>query len=425
MTETFYFNKDYHYLGENSPRRNSLPREQDAIFKLMVYKNPYEYEEYASLEREWKKVGVQIRQSNFKMCQGSIERTFFQGEATDETSVIFLLYFLARTRTEIHPELIGFALTDDLNGDEDDDETLYINALCANPKVRYLPTGGIKGVGSMLMRQIEWYARDSGEYSMIKLSALPYVINYYRKLGFRHVKDCDYLEDDAEETYSENDAEIKRLAKSNMRNRFKSDSLIDKAMRIELAKEKQMQGKGKYDEKMKKDYYMSNLNKYFEPYLIKFRLEDGEIKAYDDDNKKDNEINELLYQDNSAILELLNVLRGKGFSVACQEPRGKNVRHATSLDSDGDIMFPCDEDGYTMKKCLDVFDLHGEHDRPMRERHDLVNAEGGRKRPKKRRRRTRRQRPKRRTRRRTRIKPKQRTRQRTRPRPRKTKRRKK
>jgi len=257
---------------------------------------------------------------------------------------------------------------------------------------------------------------------MIKLSALPYVINYYRKLGFRHVMDCGDLEDDAEETYAEDDAEIKRLAKENMRNRFKSDVIIDKAMRVELAKEKQMQGKGTYDEKMKKDYYMSNLNKYFEPYLIKFRLEDEEIKAYDND-KPDKEINELLDQDNSAILELLNVLRGKGFSVACQEPRGKNVRHATEMDSDGDIMFPCDEDGYTMKKCLDVFDLRGEHDRPLRERHDLVHAEGGRKRPKKRRRRTRRQRTRKRTRRRTRrrqrTRPKQRTRQRTTSRPRK------
>ena len=88
-------------------------------------------------------------------------------------------------------------MTNDLNGDEEDDETLYIDALCANPDVRYIPIGGIKGVGTMLMRQIEWYARDSGEYSILKLSALPYVINYYRKLGFRHIQDCDELQDDA------------------------------------------------------------------------------------------------------------------------------------------------------------------------------------------------------------------------------------
>ena len=69
-------------------------------------------------------------------------------------------------------------------------------------------------------------------------------------------------------------------------------------------------------------------------------------------------------------------MRGKGFSVACDGSQAKNMRHAVKLDSDGDIEFPCDEDGYTMKKCLDVFDLQGEHDRPLRERHDRVNAEG-------------------------------------------------
>ena len=238
MTETYYFNKAYHYLGENSPRRVSLPREQPAAFKLVILKNPEEYEDNASTDQEWKSAGVKIRQSNFKMCQGSITRTFFQGDVTDDASVIFLLYYLARTRTKVHPELIGFSLTNDLNGDDDDDETLYIDALCANPKVRYLPEGGIKGVGSMLMRQIEWYARDSGEYSMIKLSALPYVINYYRRLGFRHVMNCEDLEEDDDENYSENDEKIKDLAKHNMRLRFKSDDMIDMAMRVELAKEK-------------------------------------------------------------------------------------------------------------------------------------------------------------------------------------------
>lgn len=380
MTEIFYFNKNYNFLGENSPRRNSLPREQEALFKLVVLKNPYEYEDGSSSLKEWNAIGVSIRQSNFKMCQGNIGRTFFQGSTVDETSVIFLLYFLARTRTRINPELIGFGLTNDLNGDEEDDETLYIDALCANPNVRYLPLGGIKGVGTMLMRQIEWYARDSGEYSIIKLSALPYVINYYRKLGFRHVNDCNSLQDDANEIYAEEDNEIRTLAHRNMQNRFKSDLVIDKAMRVELAKEKQILGKSK----TVKDYYMSNLNKYFEPYDIKFRNENNKIIAIDHNNKQDSEIMRLLDEDNSAILELLNLLRAKGFSVACQDKVAKNVRHNIKYDSDGDIIFPCDEDGYIMRKCLDIFEETKKHDRPIRENNELMNADGAKKKNKKR-----------------------------------------
>lgn len=370
MTETFYFNKKYNFLGENSPRRNTLPREHDAMFKLVVLKNPYEYKDESSTLREWNAAGVSIRQSNFKMCQGSIERTFFQGSMIDDSSVVFLLYFLARTRTRVNPELIGFALTNDLNGDEEDDETLYIDALCANPDVRYIPIGGIKGVGTMLMRQIEWYARDSGEYGILKLSALPYVINYYRKLGFRHIQNCDELQDDARETYAEEDDTIKTLAQRNMQNRLKSDVLIDKAMRVELAKEKRILGKGN------QDYYMSNLNKYFEPYRIKFRIENDALVALNEDNKKDKEVMKLLDEDNSSILELLNMLRGKGFAVACPETQGKNMRHNIRYDSDGDIIFPCDEDGYTMRKCLDIFEEEKLHDRPIRELNEFIHADG-------------------------------------------------
>ena len=44
----------------------------------------------------------------------------------------------------------------------------------------------------------------------------------------------------------------------------------------------------------------------------------------------------LLEQDNSAILELLNLLRTKGFSVARMDRQGKNVRHNITYDSDDD-----------------------------------------------------------------------------------------
>ena len=44
------------------------------------------------------------------------------------------------------------------------------------------------------MQQCEWFARRNN-FNIIQLSALAYVINYYRKFGFKHIKDCDKDED--------------------------------------------------------------------------------------------------------------------------------------------------------------------------------------------------------------------------------------
>ena len=64
------------------------------------------------------------------------------------------------------------------------------------------PLGGIRGAGIFLMSQIEAYAKmqldtnqgmvingDDEPFKIIKLSALPYVISFYRYLGFRHIHD--------------------------------------------------------------------------------------------------------------------------------------------------------------------------------------------------------------------------------------------
>ena len=111
MIETIYFDARHHVVGEK----------QRASFRLDIIRNPDEHEEGAT-KRQWKDTAVTVRKSNFRMCQGSISIDFFHGETVEDTSIVFLLYFMARTRTGQHAELVGFALCDEEDDDDDDDD---------------------------------------------------------------------------------------------------------------------------------------------------------------------------------------------------------------------------------------------------------------------------------------------------------------
>ena len=53
------------------------------------------------------------------------------------------------------------------------------------------------------------------------------------------------------------------------------------------------------------------------------------------------------------IFEFLEHLRHEGYAVACKDEedrRGKKIR--PKRDSDGDLAFECDDEGYNMVKCL-------------------------------------------------------------------------
>ena len=371
MIETIYFDARHHVVGAK----------QQASFRLDIIRNPDEHEE-AATKRQWKDTAVTVRKSNFKMCQGSISIDFFHGETVEDTSIVFLLYFMARTRTGQHAELVGFALCDEEDDDDDEDvDTLYINALCANPDVRYVPEGGIKGLGSILMKQIEYFARDEGSYDSIRLSALGYVINYYRRFGFRHVSSCDELRKDrrktGNETWVEKDKDIRKAAEANMKHRFAKESHLEESVMVELAKEKKIHATGKNADRIRMDYLLANLNFYFRSADVKFIDMAGRIIAIKDNDTIDKRLSDLVYQDNSSVLKLVNVLRRKGFSVECDEETGRSTRHNYRLDEDGDPDFHCSDEGYTMRKCLDKWPDAGAADRPVRDEDNTRSTSGG------------------------------------------------
>ena len=320
-------------------------------------------------KEEWNFVASRIRQSNFRMCQGGISTGFFEGTTANDASVIFLLFHVHPKRKDgVQESLIGFALTNDLRSEREEEETdegtLYIDAICTNTDVRHTREGGVKGAGFLLMNSIENYTRnpinllDGEPYTSIKLSALPYVIGYYRKLGYKHVKHCEELVYDRGE-WIEGDRDIHHATQevNRLKIRFTNDDDLDYALKVELAKEKAYLSDKKTE---RDDYLISNLNDYFRPDDILFMKEKDSKKGYKivargrSSSKVLHFITNLLKQDNSPLLHLLDVLRRKGYSVACQEPQGRNMRHNIKKDDDGDLEFHCLDEGFTMRKCLNM-----------------------------------------------------------------------
>ena len=318
MVDTFYYDS----------KRHSLPAYQsdNARFKISIYKNPYEYDHdsvrYMSggegsstsatsgsrtsatsgsrtsatsgnasltsdwsisdysfplpLKGVWNRLAVSIRSSNFKICKGGIASSFFSEDTVNKASVIFMLYYLNKSRTKkIKETLIGFALVNDLRVDREDDDidegTLYIDAICTNPDVRNLPEGGIRGAGQLLMNSIEKYASepfneiDGEPFTNVKLSALTYVIPFYRKLGYRHAHNIRDLHRDLTRPVGqqviEKDTDIIGAVDemSRLQLRYKDDKILDTVLTMELAKDKNILVQGKLGEREKKEYLMSNL----------------------------------------------------------------------------------------------------------------------------------------------------------------------
>ena len=222
-------------------------------------------------------------------------------------------------------------------------KVLYINAICANTAVTRGEYEGKKlRVGQLLMTQCEWYARYNG-FSIMQLSALGYVINYYRRFGFRHINSCDEKETE----------KMKSLAEKYKDVRYSSDEDLINAFTIEAAKRYVRLG----TESEKLDYLMSNLNDYFTGQAIVFRVEGDKIVAYDEKDNGNDTINEkitkMIDKNQPYIFDFLEHLRQEGHAVACKDEedrRGKKIR--PKRDEDGDLAFECDDEGYNMVKCI-------------------------------------------------------------------------
>ena len=122
-------------------------------------------------------------------CVKVLSKKSFISDSLDETDVIVKLYLYDNNKGPSSKTLIGFMMLElqDYNEKRDNYKTLYINILCASVSSRQLKGKELKpGPGSILLKQSENYGRSIG-CNKLKLSALPYVINYYGKYDFKHL----------------------------------------------------------------------------------------------------------------------------------------------------------------------------------------------------------------------------------------------
>ena len=331
---------------------NVMRHKEGAAYKLDVFFNPE-----ASLEdtsnTEWKDLGRMIRTSRGKLCHSVIPRGFLDQDTIDDTFAIMMLYGMTKSRTQVsRPVLIGFAL---LEYDSDEPKELYLNALCGNADIRNPPAGRRLSPGRILMVQLEWLARRM-KFNVIKLSALSYVINYYRKIGFRHVKTCKSTKEglarkNKSNVVIEKDKDIVALAQQFAKHKFTSDDDVEDAFLIEMARDIQMLG----TDKEKLDYVARELTREYQQRDILFRVEEGKIVPYKKGNARlDKSIEKRMKRHNTSAYQFLSLLRKRGFAVECEDgPRGR--RGDLERDSDGDYGMGCSADGYTMRKCLNRF----------------------------------------------------------------------
>lgn len=362
-----------YFFDEN----NNVSSQETAIFALHIF------EKDKTPETRWKRLAAQIRQANsgpqgmnnFKTCFGILNKSFFSVEDMEDTDALMVLE-LKRPNPRTNKSeftFCGFVMIDFKNSighdddsdsdeemDEDSDEdseedsdeemednfedspnsrVLYINAICANANHVKERLGGKRlRIGKLLMQQCEWFARRN-RFSVIELSALAYVINYYRQFGFKHIKDCS----------EEEDKKIQELSKNYQRVRVSKDEELIQAFIVEAAKKYKILG----NEDEKRTWLMTNLNEYFKADDISFRVEGDHIVAYNEDGEENVKITELVAKDQSYIYHYLEELRFKRFAVACQEKEQQRRNKRATRDEDGDIsVIDCDDEGYTMVKCL-------------------------------------------------------------------------
>jgi hypothetical protein len=377
MIHTLYYNN----------KRQRINTVTGAQYKLIIVRNPREYpNDYKGVSaREWSHIGSKIRSSNPRLCRGAVSTGFFRDDTVENTSVIFLLYYISPLGSQRSKRtssvLIGFSLTNDLRNEREDTDietdTLYIDVVCVNSNtVRHPPLGGIRGAGIFLMTQIEAYAkmqlggtmnRVDKPFKILKLSALPYVISFYRYLGFRHIRDCGDLRRDTREgqhgKWTEKNNDIRTAALQSNTLRFKTDVELEYAMRIELAKHKDFLAKGKHATREKAEYFRKNLNQYFTQNQITFIFANhintpspGIVAIGPDSDTVNEGVTELIRTDNSAMYRLLNELRRNKLSVELEDEDtpAQGIRHMQVKDSDGDIAFHSLDEGFTMRKCLDM-----------------------------------------------------------------------
>jgi len=328
---------------------------------VCIYKNPYSYTDEDAVgkisQTTWNYITAGIRKSQNMFCRGELNSSFFNKEKTQtDIDVLFTLSIIeeaSESRRTGKNRLIGFSMCIDLplyESNHEEYSTLYIDSICGNTSgVRTTvpvssdslwtdpvynlneelePHKKIK-VGKILLNIIEIYGINSG-FEQMKLSALSYVINYYRSIGYTHINARDELEDSVVET----------IANKIVKKKYKSEKDVDEQMRIERA----LQLSDNDNDKLKEN--------------IKIYLD---LEDMPDDEKVNNYLQKIdtslsisnfkMENGKDGIYDLLVELTKLEFSANCM---GTDIplRRNWLKNIDGEFVSKCIDEGFTMRKSL-------------------------------------------------------------------------
>ena len=359
---SFRFILDYNGKVITEEQEKSKDTTSEAKLCMCIYKNPLSYpedEEGKVTQQTWNYITSGIREAQDSFCKGELSGNFFNKEKTQtDIDIIFTLSLFeekpdASKHGKTKSRLIGFCMCVDRTLYEDNDETfptLYIDAICGNTQdVRtraptspngfwtepiynlndeHGPHAGIK-VGKVLLNIIELYGKNNG-FEQMKLSALSYVINYYRRIGYTHIYDRTETEDE----------ELKRIAENVLKKKFESEQQVDKQLRIERAIQLCDNNIDKLKENLKIYLQLDTVptNEETNDYLQKIDNKSSISNITVDDGK-------------NGIYDLLVKLTQLEFSPSCSGT-SIPIRRNWLQQIDGEFITKCIDDGFTMRKSL-------------------------------------------------------------------------
>lgn len=403
----------------------------------MICENPKSYDHNGCVrdspmtETNFNYVTAGIRQSvtgQNDLCSGQLNKAFFS-DIQDNADVVFILYNIQGNSPDNKTyRFAGFVCCNDLSvkgldghnkhhPDECDEEggdegiggkTLYIDAICGKanelgPELEFRLEQGERPlrIGNVLLKNVEDYARMRG-FIQLKLSALTYVINYYRKIGYLHTKGCN----DTENT------DLERLGNKVSKCIFKSENAALFTYQLEKRILMEPCNEGTNDQKknniaasmlegMNASFYdddagtsednnnIQNLD------AILSYLKSNTICKNDGGQKipfpitSDN-IGEICSNNDTSgdgpigLYQLLTKLGGSGYTVAFDDGKIVSSRQqGQQVDEDGEAIDMADE-GYTMRKCLsDTYNCVDENGRKIDRICIKASAQGGSKKKRK------------------------------------------
>lgn len=285
----------------------------------------------------FKTISKLVIESTSSLCRNNVSSSFVEGSIEESDNLLVLIHysldmpypFDINTLNNTPNSLIYAFATIQL------DNTLYIDTICSNlignlSTMTPPPPNG----GKTLLNLIATLGRE-WMFQYIELSALINVINYYRKLGFRHIKNGKNSEN----------PEITRLATLNQAEKL-NDSL-EAEMRIKIERAFKLAHEIGTNNKVV-------FNEQLFSKLLKETISSKELEYIDDPTDYIGELPKHVLDSNGndGLYDFISLLVHEGFAAEeCNNITQRKLIKSSKNDDDAFII-ACSSSGFTMRKPL-------------------------------------------------------------------------